>query len=95
MVVVDADFAVVEEATERLLTVDAVVERTGGNAAVRNVAPLDDHPGMQHVPQRLATLAARREPLVGRKSGDLLLDAVQRGDALQRRRRNRTRASLE
>lgn len=95
VVVVEGDLAVEQEAPERGPALQAVVERPGGASPVGHALALDDHPGVQRIPERLAALLPHGQAILCREFRDLLLDPVELGDALQRRRRYRARARLE
>ena len=83
-VVVDLDAAVVEEQAKALPARQRVADRLGELGLLADELELRAQPRLERVDQRPAALLASRAALLGGATADLVLDAVQRGDARQR-----------
>lgn len=94
MVVVDGYVAVVQEATQHVPPAQAVIEGPGDAAAVRHPDALLPEPSVQLIAQRHAASLPVIQPVSTASRGHVLLDAAQRGDALQGLGRDSDRSGL-
>ena len=82
-IVIHGNVTVVQVARERRPSLETVVERLPDRRAVRHAFSLNDHPPVQRISNRLATLLSHDEPLLWRRVSNLALDVVRHAKEFQ------------
>ena len=83
-VVVHGQLPVINEARQRSPTPQAVIQRLGRGRTVRQLLPLQPHPLVQCIEQRLGVLLPDGLALIGAQLPGLAFDVVDLGELLQR-----------